>query len=132
MLAFEPLGKDVATPLGAVGDVAHPAADEAADQAHALSEHFRPFAFFIGGGFNETAFEPVAADITVKGKLESGVGGVVLIVPGKGFEHGAITVPFSTRGCRCIRSYAASGRYRFPILALIFLPQAVQRVFSKN
>lgn len=44
------------------------------------------YSAFIGFGFYKRALIPVVADVAIKGKLEAGLGGIVLIISSKGFR----------------------------------------------
>jgi len=85
--ALEPLAEDVAGAIGSISKAADPSAEQAAQRAGAVADPFKELAFFVCSALDKAGFIAVVADVAVEGELEAGLGGIVLIVSGKGSKH---------------------------------------------
>jgi hypothetical protein len=108
---LEPLGKNISAAFQRIAKVTQSSAKQAAQSARTARQSAQPSVLFISLGFHEAAFISVLTQITVESELESGFCGVVFIISRKGLQHGPSPHFFT---------------------GLIFFPQAVHFVFSKN
>lgn len=80
---LEPFGENATSLLCDIADVSGNPAEKTSDKFEALRQAFQAAFLLVGFALDEGTFISVITDVTVKRKLESGIRGVVFIVPGK-------------------------------------------------
>jgi hypothetical protein len=85
--ALKTLREYIRSPVRTISQVVSSTAHKASQDAGALAKSMYKTFLFVCGRLYKAGFVPIVADITVKRKLESRVGRVVLVVSGKCLQH---------------------------------------------